>query len=86
MRNINGAATSAAQQAARLVQRTAIERRGNGRQSRRFPAATSHSFALDVLVSKGKIVQSSGGNRLAGIVVHLFKETALPCAGAHWQF
>jgi hypothetical protein len=65
---------------------TAIERRGNGRHRRRFPAATSHSFALDMVLSKGKIVQSSGGNRLAGIVVHLFKETALPCAGAHWQF
>jgi hypothetical protein len=39
---------------------TAIERRGNRRRRWRFPAATCHSFALDMVLSKGKIVQSSG--------------------------
>jgi hypothetical protein len=52
-----------------------------------FRPQLSDSSALDMLLSKRKIVQSSGGNRFAGIVVHLFfKETALPCASAHWQF
>jgi hypothetical protein len=41
---------------------TAIERRGNGRHRRRFSAATSYSFALDMVLSKGKIVQSSGAS------------------------
>src|SRR6266853_1518519 len=39
---------------------TAIEHRGNRRHRWRFPAASSHSFALDMLLSKGKIVQESG--------------------------
>jgi hypothetical protein len=43
---------------------TAIEHRGNRRHRWRFPAATSHSFALDMLLSKGKIVQSSGATTL----------------------
>ena len=54
----------AAQQAARPAQRTAIEHRGNRRHRWRFPAATSHSFALDMLLSKEKIVQSSGATAL----------------------
>jgi hypothetical protein len=37
-----------------------------------FRPQPSHSFALDMLLSKRKIVQSSAGNRFAGIVVHLF--------------